>query len=98
MGESRLGEIHDAGEGHSDEVRVNIDLCTREITLLNCEVIEGIEDRCSTEIEIEVAPYTRSGEYFVILNGNLTGSVANLGENKTTNLGFIFKFILLCGV
>ena len=57
-GENRLDEGCSAGEGRLAEVRVNIDFCTREITLLNCDGIEGIEDRCSAEIEIKVTPFS----------------------------------------
>ena len=96
-----LGEL-DAVEGcildksRSTEICITVEFGGRENTFFNCEGIERIENRSSTEIKIEFAPCARSDGQFFVFKGGFTGAVAHLGENKTTNLGFIFEFILVC--
>ena len=45
-GEGRRDEVRVAGEGCLDEIRTSVEPCAREITLLNCEGVEGVEDGC----------------------------------------------------
>lgn len=59
IGENRPAEVCIAGESYTREISLSVELRRREITFLNCEVIEGIENWCSAEIELEVAPCTR---------------------------------------
>ena len=48
-------------KGRSSEICIIVEFGGCENTFLDCEVIEGVENRCSTEIEVEFIPNTRGG-------------------------------------
>ena len=53
MGEICPAKVCIAGESYTGEFSFSIELCGRKIAFLNCKVIEGIENWCSAEIEIQ---------------------------------------------
>ena len=59
LGELDTLESYVSDKGRSTEICITVEFGRRENTFLNCEVIEGIENWCPGEIEIEFTPNAR---------------------------------------
>ena len=98
IGENRPAEVCIAGESYTREISLSVELRRREITFLNCEVIEGIENWCSAEIELEVAPCTWARNYFsLFIFGEGAATFAHFNKNGTAYILFFVELCIVCG-
>ena len=110
LGEGRPAEVRDLGEFcpakvcflgefRLAEVCVTVELGRRKNTFLNRDVVEGIENGSSAEIEIKVTPDSWNGfDYFTLtILGEGTTALAHLDEDSATYVLFFVELCIVCG-
>ena len=97
LGEGRLVEVCSSGKDSLEETRFTIESGRSKISFFNREVAKRIENQCSAEIKIEVAPWARSNRIFGLHTfRNGTTTLAHFGKNSSTYILFFTKLCIVC--
>ena len=66
-GELRIPEVCGFGELRTPEICFTVESGGGKIALFNGEIVQGIENECAAEVELEAAPWTGGNGYFLVL-------------------------------
>ena len=87
------------GEGRFAEACFTVELGRREITFLNCDGVEGIENGRSAEIEIKVTPHAWEGIDYLspLILGEGATSLAYFNKDGSAYVLLFLNLHVFCG-